>query len=45
MFDGIYMAIMLLDHLDRGANLLGEDINIDTFAKPEGGVGVPEAIG
>jgi len=45
MFDGVHMPIMLLDHLDRGAHLLGEDIDIDTFAKPEGGIGMPEAIG
>ena len=30
MFDGVHMPIMLLDHLDRRAHLLGHDIDIDS---------------
>jgi hypothetical protein len=45
VLDGIHMAIMVLDHLDRGAHLFGQNIDVHALAKPEGGVGVAEAIG
>ena len=40
-----HVAVMVLDHLDRGAHLLREKIHIDPFRQPEGGVGMTKAIG
>jgi hypothetical protein len=45
ILDGGHMAVVVFNHLDRGAHLLGEEIHVDTLGEPEGGVGVPEAIG
>ena len=42
---GVHMAPVVLDHFDGRAHLLGQDIDIDTFAEAEGAVGVAEAIG
>ena len=44
VFDGVHMAIVLLDHFDRSAHLLGEDIDIDACGEAEGRIGVAEAI-
>ena len=44
MFDRVHMTIMVFDHLDRRSHLLGEEINVDTFAQAERGIGVAEAI-
>ena len=45
MIDRIDMTIMLFDHFDRGAHLLGENVNIDACGEPERRIGVAEAIG
>ncbi|MCY1175346.1 hypothetical protein D9M73_155790 [compost metagenome] len=36
---------MLFDHFDRGAHLLGQNIDIDPGGKPKRRIGMPEAIG
>ena len=45
ILDGVDMAVVLLDHLHRGAHLFGEQVHIHALAQSERGVGVPEAIG
>ena len=45
MFHSVHMAVMLFDHLDRRAHLLGKDVNIDAFGEAEGRIGMAEAIG
>lgn len=45
MLDGIHMAVMILDHLDRGSHLLSKKINVYALLQAERGVGVPETIG
>ena len=39
------VAVVILDHLDRGTHLLGKEIDIHTFHQSEGGIGMPQAIG
>ncbi len=45
MLNGVHMAIMLLDHFDRCAHLLGENVNIHPGGEPQRGIGMAEAIG
>src|SRR5580658_603929 len=45
MLDGVDVAIMLFDHLNRSSHLLGQEIHVHPLGEPEGGVGMPEAIG
>src|ERR1035437_5106393 len=39
------VAVIILDHLDRGSHLFCEEVNIDAFRQAEGGVGMAEAVG
>jgi hypothetical protein len=43
--DVSHVPVMVLDHGDRGAHPLGEEIGVDALAEPERRVGMPETVG
>ena len=45
ILDRGHVAIVILDHLDRGAHLLREKIDVNPLCQAEGGVSMPEAVG
>src|SRR5207245_1183054 len=45
VLDRRYVSVVILDHFDRGAHLLGEEIYVNALGKPEGGIGMAETVG